>query len=71
MRTIIEIPENQLKDLSHICTSQNISRAEAIRRAITIYVSEELNQEDSAFGIWKSRKINSLNYQNNLRKEWK
>ena len=34
MRTIVEIPESQLKGLSRLCRRERISRAEAIRRAV-------------------------------------
>lgn len=69
MRTIIEIPAEQLKHLSHICNSQKISRAEAIRQAITLYL-KETTQGDKAFGIFKNHAIDGVRYQQTLREEW-
>jgi hypothetical protein len=71
MRTIIEIPEEQLESLSYICDKQRISRAEAVRRAISLYLKDlSTVKNDSAFGIWKSKSIDSRVYQEKLREEW-
>jgi metal-responsive CopG/Arc/MetJ family transcriptional regulator len=34
MRTIVDIPEEQLQRLSELCRQEGLSRAEAIRRAL-------------------------------------
>lgn len=74
MRTIIQIPDAFAKLLSEICRREKISRAEAIRRAIAQYTKEFVSQEvkdNSAFGMWKNRKIDSLAFERSVRKEWK
>ena len=35
MRTLVDIPERQITALANICANQRLSRAEAIRQAIT------------------------------------
>ena len=71
MRTIVEIPEEQLGNLAYICEKEHISRAEAIRRAISLYLKEAvLLKNDQAFGIWKAKSIDSISYQEKLREEW-
>lgn len=71
MRTIIDIPIEQVQALEEICERENISRAEAIRRAIAGFLSNKLPKKSStAFGIWKDRKIDGLSYQEDLRAEW-
>jgi metal-responsive CopG/Arc/MetJ family transcriptional regulator len=34
MRTIVDLPEEQLRKLAALCRKENISRAEAVRRAV-------------------------------------
>lgn len=70
MRTIIELPEKALKALSDICQREKISRAEAIRRAVEAYTSRKQPTTDEAFGIWRSRDLDGLEYQEALRTEW-
>jgi hypothetical protein len=70
MRTIIELPAKALKALSDICQREKISRAEAIRRAVEAYTSRKQPTTDEAFGIWSSRRVDGLQYQETLRAEW-
>ena len=71
MRTIIEVPEEQLRDLSYICDEENISRAEAIRRAIALYLKAAVTiKNDAAFGIWKGKAVDSIEYQEKMWGEW-
>ena len=72
MRTIIEIPQEQLDSLSKICQSEKLSRAEAIRQAIAAFVKAYpfSNEVDEAFGIWRNKRQSGLVYQDNLRQEW-
>lgn len=71
MRTIVDLPEEQLQALSVICSDENISRAEAIRRSVEFYLSEKnISNDRKAFGLWKKNKKNALDYQADLREEW-
>jgi hypothetical protein len=70
MRTIIELPEKALKALAAICEKEKISRAEAIRRAVEAYTSRRQPATDEAFGIWRARDVDGLEYQEALRTEW-
>ena len=70
MRTIIELPEKALKALAAICQKDKISRAEAIRQAVEAYTNRKQPTTDEAFGIWRSRRIDGLKYQEALRAEW-
>ncbi len=71
MRTIIELPEEQVKALAELCESQNISRAEAVRRALTkMLANQKIADRDSVFGAWKSKKMDSRKFVDALRKEW-
>ena len=71
MRTIIDIPTEQLIPLDSICTDESISRAEVIRRAIKDYIAKkDTIKNTDIFGIWKDKNIDSITYQNKIRDEW-
>ena len=71
MRTIIDLPKDQIDSLAEVCRREGISRAEAIRRAITSYLAEQVSAaDDYAFGMWRDRKIDGVAYQRKLRREW-
>jgi len=71
MRTIIELPEEQVQTLGEICVEENASRAEIIRRAVAEYIHEkQAGKSQNAFGLWKKKKINALKYESKLRAEW-
>lgn len=73
MRTLVDIPEQDLKLLNSISKTEKVSRAELIRRAITAYVAprqQKWSGIDAAFGLWADRKEDGLAYQERLRKEW-
>ncbi len=74
MRTIIELPESQLESLSLLCRKEQISRAEAIRRAVAKLLDEQKPMESSmsgAFGIWKDRASDPRELREKLRGEWR
>ncbi len=71
MRTIIDLPDNQIEALSVICKQTSVSRAELIRRAVAQYLLQHRpEQDDLAFSLWKNRAEDGLDYQNCIRKEW-
>ena len=71
MRTIIDLPDEQLDALARLCEEQNISRAEAVRRAVSQMIKETSGkQTDVGFGIWRHRKTDSRKYVEKLRSEW-
>lgn len=71
MRTIIELPADQLRDLAEICRREKISRAEAVRRAVAEYATRRRAPESrEAFGLWRGRGVDGLAYERRLRREW-
>ncbi|MDQ3242970.1 MAG: ribbon-helix-helix protein, CopG family [Gemmatimonadota bacterium] len=71
MRTIIDIPNHILDQIDSLAQQEKISRAEAVRRAMTEYLEKRpRSRPDAAFGIWKSRKIDPLAFEDALRREW-
>jgi predicted transcriptional regulator len=70
MRTIIEIPGDQVESLDALCAREDISRAEAIRRAVAAYLRRESPSASSAFGLWRGKRGTGLAYEEARRKEW-
>ncbi len=71
MRTIVELPDEQLEALGKICSQEKASRAEIIRRAVGSYLlGKQAGRGRSAFGLWKKKKVSALRYESRLRAEW-
>ena len=71
MRTIIDLPEDQLRGLAEFCRREHISRAEAIRRAVGQLVEEEGRQDlKSIFGSWKKVHGRAEAHLKKIRSEW-
>lgn len=70
MRTLVDIPDRQIEDLTRICEVRKVSRAEVIRQAISAYIEKSQSSTVDAFGLWKNRKIDGLTYQEQVRSEW-
>ena len=70
MRTIIEVPGEQLEALDDVCRRDGISRAEAIRRAVALLLRQRGGAPEQAFGLWRGRKTDGLAYERSLRDEW-
>ena len=70
MRTIVEIPDEQVPVVAKQCKRESISRAELIRRAIALYLRHRGQQSAEIFGLWKDRGLDGVEYQRALRAEW-
>ena len=71
MRTIIEVPDELIQTLDQIGQRENCSRAALIREAIVEYLQQKTNSSvESAFGLWKDKGCDGVEYQNTLRSEW-
>jgi metal-responsive CopG/Arc/MetJ family transcriptional regulator len=71
MRAIIDIPGDLLGEIDSLAKREKISRAEAVRRAMAEYVAKRsATRSEAAFGIWKSRRIDAVEYEDSLRSEW-
>jgi metal-responsive CopG/Arc/MetJ family transcriptional regulator len=74
MRTIIELPESQVEALTALCRRERISRAEAIRRAVSRLLDDEQATAGGmagAFGLWKDRADEARKLRADLREEWR
>ncbi len=70
MRTIVDLPTSQLEALDSLCQREGISRAEAVRRAVGEHLERNRADRARAYGLWRGRGVNSVEYQRALRDEW-
>jgi metal-responsive CopG/Arc/MetJ family transcriptional regulator len=71
VRTIIDLPNEQLAELARICRRDGLSRAEVIRRAVDAHLSRDRSsRRDEAFGLWRNRRGDALTLERRLRREW-
>lgn len=76
MRTIIDLTAAQLERLDKGAAQAQISRAEAVRRAVDAAYPEEESSNSArqarrqAFGLWRARGEDALDYVNSLRDGW-
>ena len=70
MRTIIDLPESERALLDAQCRQQGLSRAEAMRRALRLWLDQQTPQSASVFGLWRYRPGDALELQQALREEW-
>ena len=51
-RTIIDVPDDQLREVDSLCRLLGISRAEAVRRALGDFVRHNGDVKTDGFGLW-------------------
>jgi metal-responsive CopG/Arc/MetJ family transcriptional regulator len=52
-RTIIDIPDALLRELDSVCRLLDVSRAEAVRRALRDWVQHSDSVKADGFGLWR------------------
>jgi metal-responsive CopG/Arc/MetJ family transcriptional regulator len=75
VRTLVDIPEEQLKELTLMSKERKTSRAALVREAVSAYIKSNteaarLARIEAAFGIWKDRGMDAMDYLDALRTEW-
>lgn len=71
VRTIIELPVEQLDALDRWRRREGVSRAEAIRRAVALLIEAQgAADRREAFGMWANRPVDGLAYEAAIRTEW-
>ncbi|WCT74717.1 ribbon-helix-helix domain-containing protein [Sphingomonas naphthae] len=71
MRTLVDIPEAQIRRLDVRAKSAGRSRAALIREAIDRMLGpEEVLNVDQVFGLWGDQAMDGVEYQRRIRAEW-
>jgi predicted transcriptional regulator len=67
----LDLGDGQVQALDELSKKDKRSRAALIRQAIDDYLAKRHSkQEDDAFGLWGTRKVDGLIYQEKVRREW-
>jgi hypothetical protein len=56
-RTIIDIPDGQLREINRVCRALKISRAEAVRRGVNAFLERNQTVEEDGYGLWRDTKV--------------
>ncbi len=70
MRTIVDLPDRERDQLDALYRQRGLSRAEAIRQALQLWLRQQTPSHTEVFGLWRDRPEGSLDLQNSLREEW-
>jgi predicted transcriptional regulator len=70
MRTLIDIPSEQIQSLAELSSRSRRPRAALIREAIAEYLANHRPAAGDAFGLWGKAAPDGLKYQKKLRAEW-
>ncbi|MCL2892819.1 ribbon-helix-helix domain-containing protein [Brenneria tiliae] len=70
-RIVIDLPEEDLRQLDNLKAIRRVARAEIIRQALAGYLeNNRADGNNNAFGLWKDQNIDGVDYENQLREEW-
>jgi len=70
-RILIDLSDAQVEELAVLVAAGQRPRAAVIRDAIEAYITQHKCAVGAdVFGLWKSRKVDGLEYQQELRSEW-
>jgi hypothetical protein len=71
MRTLVDIPDDDLTLLHRLSKIESAPRAELVRQGIARFLEPYRRSEgDKAFGLWSGRSVDGVAYQRKLRGEW-
>ena len=71
MRTLVDLPEAQIRRLDVRARSTRRSRASLIREAVDkLLGADEVLSLEQAFGLWGDHAVDGLEYQQRIRAEW-
>ena len=71
MKTVVELPEEQIEALKRLSERSRLPRAALVRQAVAEFLLLHQGKTDGeAFGLWKNRKLDGLDYQRRLREKW-
>ena len=77
MRTVIDLPPEQVTGLAVFCAEKHVSRAEAVRRAVRLLLEQKETKERdfeeamaASLGIWRGLDNDAKDYVNKGRYEW-
>jgi len=72
MRTIVDLPDEQVEGLRRLAARVKLSRAELLRRAVAAYLERQDSEPDdeAAFGLWRRNPVDADARVDTLRDDW-
>lgn len=71
MRTLVDIPDDHLRELGELSRRRKLSRAAIIREAVANHLAHHKAEAAvDAFGLWGQGKTDGMAYQEKIRGEW-
>lgn len=70
MRTIVDLPDPERAQLDALCRQRGLSRAEAMRQALRLWLAQQQPRHRRVFGLWRDRQDDGVQLQWALRDEW-
>ncbi len=71
MRTLIDLPDPQIRALAALCDKVNKPRAVIVREAIAEYLAKyQRGPAEEAFGLWTADAPDGVDFQRDARAEW-
>jgi hypothetical protein len=70
MRTIVDLPDPERAQLDALCRERGLSRAEALRQALRLWLQQQRPSHSEVFGLWRDRPEDSVELQQVLRAQW-
>ena len=69
-RTIIDIPDEQLREIDRVCRALKISRAEAVRRGASAFLERNQTIEEGGYGLWRDTRVQARSLLASIRAKW-
>jgi predicted transcriptional regulator len=67
----VDLVEAQVEALDRLAKRRDRSRASLIREAVDDYLGRHVaSSDDEAFGSWRKRGVDGLEFQERARREW-
>jgi predicted transcriptional regulator len=70
MRVTVDIPEADIQALDKLAEARRIPRATLIREAVAAFLPRTVAASE-AFGLWRNRSLDGVDYQRQSRTEWR
>jgi predicted transcriptional regulator len=71
VRTLVDLPDSQIRALADLCERVKQPRPAIIREAVAEFLERHaVKSMESAYGLWGAEAADGLAYQENARTEW-
>jgi len=69
-RTIVDIPDPQLREIDRVRRALRISRAEAVRRGLAAFLAQHQAVEANGYGLWRDGGVHARGLAEAIRAKW-